>query len=301
MFKGLTQFGDVRGPVSVHLTRYPDVDSALEAPDLAAGVAFVRRVLSAGLAARNAAKLKIRQPLPRLLVLASRANLEWINRFEADLKDELNVDGVELVETLDAQVSYRARVEAKTLPDHPEVSIRELREAVAQLPGSWVRNRIADGALPVTLSTGQLTLTGVEVKVDVQAIGPYAAAIDREIVVALDLRLTPELVRRGAVRHLTHQVQLLRKKANLNVDDRIHLMLDASGPNVALVEEFRDFIGQETLAVDIMVSRCPAHWASEIIDIDGRPVTIALTRSDTVSGQHTARDTSQTSATASNA
>src|SRR5262249_31679148 len=301
MFKGLTQFGDVRGPVSVHLTRYPDVDSALEAPDLAAGVAFVRRVLSAGLAARNAAKLKIRQPLPRLLVLASRANLEWINRFEADLKDELNVDGVELVETLDAQVSYRARVEAKTLPDHPEVSIRELREAVAQLPGSWVRNRIADGALPVTLSTGQLTLTGVEVKVDVQAIGPYAAAIDREIVVALDLRLTPELVRRGAVRHLTHQVQLLRKKADLNVDDRIHLTLDASGPNVALVEEFRDFIGQETLAVDIMVSRCPAHWASEIIDIDGRPVTIALTRSDTVSGQHTARDTSQTSATASNA
>ena len=297
MFKGLTEFGDVRGPVSVHLTQYPHVNPALEAPDLEAGVAFVRRVLSAALAARNAAKLKIRQPLPRLLVLAPQANVEWINRFEADLKDELNVDGVELVETLAAQVSYRARVEAKTLPDHPEVSIRELREAVAQLPGSWVRDRIADGALPVTLSTGQLILTGAEVKVDVEGIGPYAAAIDREIVVALDLLLTPELLRRGAVRQLTHLVQLLRKKANLNVNDRIYLTIDASGPDVALIEEFRDFIGQEILALDIMVSPCPARWASAIIDIDGRSLTIALTRADTASGHHPERDRTLTSAT----
>ena len=125
ILKGLTEFGDVRGPVSVHLTQYPHVNPALEAPDLEAGVAFVRRVLSAGLAARNAAKLKIRQPLPRLLVLAPQANVEWINRLEADLKDELNVDGVELVETLAAQVSYRARVRrrhCRTIPRYRSAS-----------------------------------------------------------------------------------------------------------------------------------------------------------------------------------
>ena len=83
----------------------------------------------------------------------------------------------------------------------------------------------------------------------------------------------------------------------MNVNDRIYLTIDASGPDVALIEEFRDFIGQETLALDIMVSPCPARWASAIIDIDGRSLTIALTRADTASGHHPERDRTLTSAT----
>ena len=92
-------------PASVHLARFPEPEAALEDAGLEAAVSFVRHALSLGLAARNSAGHKVRQPLARALVLAPAPMLRWLAEFEPDLLEELNV---EALETAPAEVAVSA-------------------------------------------------------------------------------------------------------------------------------------------------------------------------------------------------
>jgi isoleucyl-tRNA synthetase len=93
----VTPSADAGGvPISVHLTAFPEPDPALEDAALEEGMALVRRALSVGLAARQAAGVKVRQPLSRAVVVAPADVLPWLARFNTDLRDELNVEGLEL-------------------------------------------------------------------------------------------------------------------------------------------------------------------------------------------------------------
>ena len=72
-------------PSSVHLTGFPEPHPGLVRPDLDAAVAFVRRAVTLGLAVRNAAGVRVRQPLARAVVWAPAPMLE-----ELDLVHELS-------------------------------------------------------------------------------------------------------------------------------------------------------------------------------------------------------------------
>ncbi|MBI1734679.1 MAG: isoleucine--tRNA ligase [Candidatus Rokubacteria bacterium] len=200
-------------PVSVHLTAFPEPDPALEDADLEIGVAFVRRALSVGLAARNAAGVKVRQPLGRAVVIAPAGMHRWLAEFEADVRDELNVEAVELHESAPA--------------------------------------------LDPTV---------------------FATAQDGDVTVALDTRLTPALRRQGLVRHLVHQVQMLRKDAGLSVADRIHLFVSTDAERRAAVEEHAAYVCAETLAVELGFDAPPDDGAVRQIKLDGGAATVGLVR-----------------------
>jgi isoleucyl-tRNA synthetase len=110
--------------------------------------------------------------------------------------------------------------------------------------------------------------------------GPVRAAVDGDVVVALDTRLTDALARKGAARQLAHQVQLLRKTAGLAVDDRIHLTIAADGGGMATVQEHRDYLCEETRAVDLALGDPPAGFAVQRVRLDSGTVVVGLRRAD---------------------
>ena len=89
-------------PVSVHLTPFPSPDVTLEDRALETAVGAARQVLSVGLAARNEAGLKVRQPLARAVVIGDGETAAAVARFAEDLRDEMNVEVVETATDLAA-------------------------------------------------------------------------------------------------------------------------------------------------------------------------------------------------------
>ncbi len=88
----------------------------------------------------------------------------------------------------------------------------------------------------------------------------WAVATDAGETLALDLELTPELVRRGLAREVVRLVQDGRKGAGLDVSDRIELWLSApegSELAAALSDHTADIAG-EVLAVEVRVGAAPA-------------------------------------------
>lgn len=86
---------------------------------------------------------------------------------------------------------------------------------------------------------------------------------------ALDKTLTPELLEEGKIRELIRFVQAARKKAGLNVDDRIKLMVSMEVP-----ETYREMLMNEVLAEELVQEGNFGY--DEIVKVQGENVAISL-------------------------
>ncbi|HEX5395185.1 MAG TPA: isoleucine--tRNA ligase [Candidatus Saccharimonadales bacterium] len=94
--------------------------------------------------------------------------------------------------------------------------------------------------------------------------------------VSVDLKLTPELKSEGIMRELVRVIQNARKKAGLNVEDRIHLRLESDSKDVKeAVKRFKDTIFAETLATAELKGK---GTYSETVEVEGTKVGISLAK-----------------------
>lgn len=94
-------------------------------------------------------------------------------------------------------------------------------------------------------------------------------AVEHGEVLVLDKTLTPELLEEGKIRELIRFVQAARKKAGLNVDDRIRLMVSMEVP-----ETYREMLMNEVLAEELVHEGNFAY--DEIVKVQGENVAISL-------------------------
>ena len=100
-------------------------------------------------------------------------------------------------------------------------------------------------------------------------------SVETEIEVLLDKTITPELRQEGLAREIVRYVQSARKKAGLNIDDRIELSLTAEGEIAEAIKEYTADIADETLAVEINEK---SYDYSETVEIEKMPLGISLTK-----------------------
>ena len=91
--------------------------------------------------------------------------------------------------------------------------------------------------------------------------------------IAIDETLTPELLREGLMREVVRYVQSARKKAGLNIDDRINLSLTTEDVDLRqAIDEHKD-----TIWAEVLVSEDAGDAGyEETVKIDGKNLTIKL-------------------------
>ena len=93
--------------------------------------------------------------------------------------------------------------------------------------------------------------------------------------VEISKHLTPELKREGLMREVIRHVQSARKKAGLQVDDRIELGITSSDSEITqAVDMFADTIKAETLALKL--GSAADDMEKYDVNVDGKPVEIYL-------------------------
>ena len=85
----------------------------------------------------------------------------------------------------------------------------------------------------------------------------------------LDKHLTEELLEEGFIRELIRFVQAVRKKAGLEVDDRIKLSIDTE-----INKDWQDVLKAEVLAVEL--GRDNNYQYDEVVKANGKNITISL-------------------------
>ena len=231
-----------QAPESAFLAGWPQSASRYEDPGLLAEVADARRVAELARAARDAAGIKLRQPLRRLVVATSDASRRMlISRQVEDLAAELRVKEVAILESPGEVAEMRAKPRLDLVGPRYGTNLPELRRLLEE--GSF---EVTNG----TLRAGAYILSKGEFMLEYAPREGWEVKHEDEYVVGVDTRLDDELVTEGRVYDLIHSVQRLRRDAGLEVTDRI--VLTIPNEDEALLGH-RDWIAGETLAEDVQV------------------------------------------------
>jgi isoleucyl-tRNA synthetase len=278
VYQNLVRAVAPEAPASIHLLRFPHSDPALRQTALEADMEAARRVLRAGLAARNAAKLKVRQPLGRMLLAAPPPVVRAVQAFEPEVLDELNVERLEMVASLADRVAVSVELDPRDASALPPNSVPALRAALAARPGQAVlESLLATGQVTLPVADRTVTLGWADIKLRAEGRDGFAAAVDRDVSVALETTLTADLRRKALARHLVHHVQMMRKEARLNADDRIRIAVSAHGEVAETLAEHQAYICAETLAVELRWEPAPAGWIAREVDLETARATLAVT------------------------
>jgi isoleucyl-tRNA synthetase len=247
------------GTESVHLARWPVAEESLVDDELAAQVALVRRLVELGRAARAESGLRTRQPLARALVAAPG----WA-ALSADLQEqvaeELNVGTVTgLGEQAGELVDVHAKANYRTLGKRFGPRTPRVAEAVAAADAAALAAALqAAGRAEVVVDGEPVELGPDDVVVTETPREGWAVAADAGETLALDLTLTPELVRAGLAREAVRIVQEARKASGLEVSDRIDLWWRAAEGTAEALREHAGPVAEEVLAVTMTEGAPPA-------------------------------------------
>ena len=254
MYQNLVCAVNPSAPESVHLTDFPVSDESAIDERLSAQMAAVIEAVKLGRAARSAANVKVRQPLPAVLVYArDRADFEAVIALQDQVLEELNVKEVRPLLDVGDVVAYNIRPNLPVLGPKYGKQLGPVRQAIAAADPGTVAGLVDAGrSIELTLPNGDaLWLEPDEVLVDLVKREGYAAAQGPRMTVALDIELTPELIREGWIRDFIRGVQDTRKTAGLQIEDRISLRYRADSDLVAAVSASEEYVKAETLARSI--------------------------------------------------
>jgi len=257
------------GDVSVHLSDWPLPTGATDEA-LAAQMSAARRLVVLGRAARTDAKVKVRQPLRRALLLHPGATLGADALGE--IASELNVKALDDVDTLSGLMSWTIVPNFRALGPRLGPKVNDVKRELAEADGSALQRRLeSDGFIEVA---GQ-RLTADEVDVRANRHEDFALAEDGGWAVALDLELDDELRREGLARELVRSLNDLRKDVGLDIADRVTLAVGADDEVWAALDAHRDYVMNEVLAVELTKA---ATGGAHTLAVDGHEVAVTIDR-----------------------
>ena len=314
IYQTLVRAVDPSAPASVHLTDWPQPRDDRRDLRLDAAMAEVQRVVRAGRAARNAASVKLRQPLRTALVqVPDDAAWDAVESLKPHVLDELNVKTLERMTSEHELVDYQVQPNYRRLGPRFGPRVKQVAAVLAALDASEaVRELDERGQLTVDLS-GKLTGGAGSLRGSLSVTPPSAAApdsddpvaldVDDEVVLApddLNVRRTPregfgvaeqdgvivavttdiddELAREGLARELVHATQGLRRDAGLEVSDRIRLWIDGGDVVDQTLAEHQTWIAGEVLALAVNDGESQPDAAQAAPTLNGVPVQIRLSR-----------------------
>lgn len=285
IYQNLVAERDSEAPESVHLVEWPVADEALIDEDLSFRMSVARQVVNLGRAARNAAQIKVRQPVEKAVVACGEKERGAVESLAAVVADELNLKAIEFVTSASELVSYVIKPNYRTLGPRFGKNMPAVAEAVAALSPDETGDRVTSGCLvTVSVDGHDYEFSPEDFVVETHQRPGYQVAREGKLAVAIATQLTPELLREGLARELVHHIQNTRKAADFLIDDRIHLRLGAPTEILEMLEEHGDWVMKETLAVSLEVAR-PGETAGsagaggfyrEDIKVNGLPVTVEV-------------------------
>ena len=237
-------------PLSVHMTDWPQPDPAWKDDDLIASVDILQKVVGLGRAARESSRIRVRQPLARLLVrVPTDSHAAAIKHQEMQVLEELNVKSLEFIARDAELISYRLKPNLPRIGKRHGRLIPAIREALSKANAAAVAAAHAGGeSVTLDVAGQEIDFEPDDLLIETTSAAGYSSAESGGFLVGLDTNLTPELIDEGLAREIVRGIQEARKNAGLEVSDRIQLHVSGSADIERILLSYRDWIMDETLA-----------------------------------------------------
>ena len=254
MYQNLVRSYDSDGPESVHHCDYPVFDEAIYSEVLSHDMDLVADVVSRVLSIRETRQIRVRQPLPRLIVVADDEQVrEPLRRFQAHILDELNIKQLDFADNLDAYVGYVLKPNPKSMGPRFGKEMKVVVGALEEQDAGVVAATLAGGeSVTVEANGSSYELTADDVIVEKEVPPTLVVSEDAEPSLVLDIEITDDLRREGLARDIVRHVQQLRKDIGLEIQNRINVAWQSDSDDLrAAIKEHGEVIQRETLCDEL--------------------------------------------------
>ena len=261
-------------PSSVHLTTWPKADEAAVNPKLEQSMALAQQVCSLVLSLRKKEKIKVRQPLQKILFPADKPEVkEAVQHMSELICSEVNVKEIEFVSANHPSLVKSIKPNFKTLGKKLGGEMKAMAAIVQSFSQDQIRQLEINGTLNVSLNGNPTDLLLEDVDIATQDMPGWLVASENGATVALDITISDALHQEGMAREFVNRVQNLRKDLGLDLTDRIEVLFKSDVAVQESVNHFNTYICGEVLAHSIQTTEDDSE---HILDVYDYPVHIHI-------------------------
>ena len=279
IFRDLNAVSGRHTESSVHLSTYPKADERLIDSSLEEMMSLAQRVSSMVLALRRKVSIKVRQPLTKILIpVLDPAMARHIDAVRNLILNEVNVKELELIEQTTGIITKRIKPNFKTLGPKYGKYMKQIAALTAQFSQERIAEIESAPESVLEIDGQQIVVTPADFEITSEDMPGWLVASEGKLTVALDITLTDELRAEGVARELINRIQNIRKDSGFEVTDKIRVEIEQKELVADAVARYADYIGSQTLAVEVKSSAEPQGEVVVATDIDEEPLRIAVTR-----------------------
>ena len=239
---------------SVHLADFPVFDEAFVDKSLERKMEAAQTISSLVLSLRAKEKIKVRQPLQKIMIpVDSKQQKEEILAVADLIKHEVNVKEIELLEDASDILVKQIKPNFKALGPRFGKDMKAIASVVINFTAEDINKMEQNGSLEVVVNGKNITLERTDVEISSQDIEGWLVANEGKLTVALDVTITEELKKEGIARELVNRIQNLRKDSGFEVTDRIDVMLQKDENIVHAINTNLLYIKAETLTEELEI------------------------------------------------
>jgi isoleucyl-tRNA synthetase len=253
---------------SVHVALWPEViESEIDA-ELEQRMALAQTASSLTLSLRKKENIRVRQPLQKIMVpVVNDAFENRLRQVEDLILSEVNVKELEYVK--DDNVFVKSiKPNFKALGPKVGKNMKALSAAVGQFGQEQIQQIESAGSIELDLNGTAFSLERDDVEISTKDIPGWTVASEGTVTVALDITISPELRSEGLARELVNRIQNLRKDSGFDVTDKINLVVEKQGEIEAAVISNKNYICEETLALELLLSDSINDEKAQTIEVE---------------------------------
>lgn len=252
LYKDLTQTTKNETFESVHLADFPIYDAAMVDTELESKMQKAQTISSLVLSIRQKEKIKVRQPLQKIMIpVLDEKQKEEIKAVAGLIKSEVNVKEIELLDDTSGILVKQIKPNFKVLGPKFGKEMKQIAAAVGRLGQEDIQKIEQEGEISLDIENKIIKLQLQDVEIASQDIEGWLVASSGSLTVALDVTINDTLRKEGIARELVNRIQNIRKESGYEVTDRIDIKILKDGLVENAVVNNIDYIKTETLTAEL--------------------------------------------------
>jgi isoleucyl-tRNA synthetase len=252
---------------SVHLSDLVQPDSSKIDVALEKRMDYAQRICSLAFSIRKKEKLRVRQPLQKVLLpVLDEAFIAEVDGVKDLILSEINIKELEYITDASGLLKKGAKANFKTLGGKLGKDMKDAAAFIAGMSNEQINALEKSGSLDITLNGNVYQLAPEDLIVSTEDLPGWKLASESGLTVALDVTLSEALQAEGIARDLVNRIQNIRKDKDFNVTDRIAVRIEKHAAISDAVAQFGDYIKSEVLANSLSLADSVAGEQVELND-----------------------------------
>lgn len=240
---------------SVHLSNFPTYKEIYRNSDLEICMNKARIISSLVLSIRKKEKIKVRQPLSKILVpVINSKEKKSIERFQDIILSETNVKNIEIINEKNSILIKEVKPNFQKLGPKFGKIMKDIKNTLNKISKEKILELEERGFTTIYVNNRNIEISIEDVEISYKKIEGWIHTRGMGSTVALDINITDKLLLEGLSRDLINRIQNVRKEQGLDVTDKIIIYLKKNNLLETVLKQHEEFVMSETLSKKIIIS-----------------------------------------------